>query len=98
MDYNWKKQEENSTTRELVFTITLKEHKENTSVSVRYEDVVVVATKVDDSYYVAKFDGFFENQFLLEENIYVTVTEGETSKTETVKVFDNSQFGDLIVD
>lgn len=98
MDYNWKKQEENSKTSELVFTITLKEHKENTNVSVRYEDVVVVATKVDDSYYVAKFDGFLDNQFLLEENIYVTVTEGETSKTETVKVFDNSPIGDLVVD
>ncbi len=94
MDYDWHKQEENNTTRELVFTIMLKEHKENTNVSVKYEDAVAVATKVDDSYYVAKFDGL--NQVSLEENIHVTVADGETSKTETVKVFDYSQFDDLI--
>lgn len=96
VDYDWHKQEENSTTRELVFTIMLKEHKENTHVSVKYGDAVAVATKVDDSYYVAKFDGL--NQVSLEENIHVTVTDGETSKTETVKVFDYSQFDDLVVD
>lgn len=92
VDYNWQKQEENSTTRDLIFTIMLKEHKENTKVSVRYNDVVVVATKVDDSYYVANFgDLFISNK----DSIHITITDGEISKTETVKVFDYGQLGEL---